>query len=125
MPNFNSEKTILSSLISVKNQTYKNFECIIVDDYSSDNSVNLIEEFISNDRRFKLINSNRNYGVSISRNIAISNSRGRYITFLDSDDIWDERFLENNFVIRRKKDIPISHSNYVRFKISSSSNSTT
>ena len=72
MPNYNSQKTILSSLISIQNQTVSNFECIIVDDNSNDNSIALIEEFISKDKRFKLFKSTVNKGVSSSRNIGIS-----------------------------------------------------
>ena len=117
IPNFNSERTIISSLTSIKYQTFQSFECIIIDDNSSDNSLNLIEKFISNDQRFVLIKSRKNNGVSFSRNLGISYAKGRYLTFLDSDDIWDKGFLENNLEIRSNKDIPISHSPYIRFKV--------
>ena len=117
MPNYNSITTVISSLISIKNQTFEFYECIIVDDNSSDESLHLIEEFVKEDKRFKLIKSRINRGVSFSRNIGISKAKGRYLAFLDSDDIWDEKFLENNLSIRLNQDIPISHSPYIRFKI--------
>ena len=116
MPNYNSQNTILSSLISIQNQTFSNFECIIVDDNSNDNSLALIEEFISKDKRFKLFKSSVNKGVSSSRNIGISISQGRFLTFLDSDDVWDKSFIENNLKMRHSRNLPISHSPYIRFK---------
>lgn len=88
IPCFNAERYIINTLESVKNQTYTNYEVIIVNDSSTDNSKEIIEEYIKNDSRFHLLNLESNYGVSFARNTGIENSKGKYIAFLDSDDIW-------------------------------------
>lgn len=87
--NFNSRKTITSTLKSVKDQVYKNIELIIVDDNSSDDSCNLIEKFIENNKEIdiKLIKLKSNIGAYGCRNIALKKAKGEFITILDSDDI--------------------------------------
>lgn len=116
IPNYNSENTIKSTILSVKAQTFKNYECIIIDDKSVDNSVYIIKSLIKNDDRFRILQSKVNNGVSRARNLGLSNAKGRFLTFIDSDDIWDKDFLKTNIEIRRSKLIPISHSPYIRFK---------
>ena len=116
IPNYNSEQTITCTLQSIKRQTFKNYECVIIDDNSTDNSVEIIEKIIKHDKRFKLIKSKISNGVAKTRNIGLSNSKGRYLTFLDSDDIWDKNFITKNLELRKHKNIPISHSPYIRFK---------
>ncbi len=116
VPNFNSQNTIKSTLKSIQNQIYKNYECIIIDDNSSDDSLKIIRKTTNSDKRFKVISSKISNGVSITRNIGISKAKGRYLTFLDSDDIWDKDFLQNNLNIRVEKNIPISHCSYIRFR---------
>ena len=116
MPCFNARNTIVSSIKSVQAQTFKDFECIIIDDNSRDDSLLLIQNIIYQDKRFKLIKLDKNRGVSFCRNSGIISAKGRYITFLDSDDIWDSNFIFHNLEIRKNKDIPISHSSYIRFK---------
>ena len=91
-PCYNSEKYILDTYQSIKNQTYKNWEWIVVDDKSSDSSVTLIHNF--NDPKIKLLINDTNKGASISRNRALDEAKGDYITFIDSDDLWEENFLE-------------------------------
>lgn len=86
MPTYNREKTIVSSIMSVLNQTYFNFELIIVDDCSTDNSLHLIKNII--DSRIIVINLITNKGSCHARNIGIFNSKGDYICFIDSDDVW-------------------------------------
>lgn len=86
MPTFNSEKTILNSIHSILAQDYQNWELIIIDDHSSDSTMDLINNL--KDLRIKVINNNQNYGVGISRKIGFLNSIGQYIAFIDSDDIW-------------------------------------
>lgn len=89
---FNSEKYIEDTIYSVINQTYTKWEMVIVDDNSSDNSTNIVKQFI-NDKRIRLIEANENNGAAVTRNIAIKNSKGRFVAFLDSDDLWDENKL--------------------------------
>jgi len=88
MPSYKSELFISNSLDSVIAQTYQNWELIIVDDMSPDNSNELIEEYIKKDSRIKLIQLDENSGPAIARNRAIKEAKGRYIAFLDSDDYW-------------------------------------
>ena len=75
------------------NQTYSNWELIIVDDGSNDNSKNIIKEYIDKDSRISSIKKN-NSGVSDTRNIGLKNAKGDYIVFLDADDIWHNDNLE-------------------------------
>lgn len=91
---FNSQETILRCLTSIKNQTYKDFEIIIVNDGSLDDSRAIVEDFILENNHLKIILINtENGGVSKARNIAIKLANGNYIAFLDSDDEWDVRKL--------------------------------
>ena len=91
-PCYNSENFIAETIDSVLNQTYADWEWIIVDDFSKDNSVEIIKQFT--DPRIQLIVLNENAGAAQARNIAIEKSKGRYLTFLDSDDVWLPHFLE-------------------------------
>ena len=95
IPMYNSEKNILKTLSSVTNQTYRNIEIIIVDDGSTDNSAVLVNKI--NDSRIRYYYQS-NSGVSIARNRGIDLSNGEYITFIDSDDIWDENILKKHMM---------------------------
>jgi teichuronic acid biosynthesis glycosyltransferase TuaG len=88
MPAYNSSKTIKYSIESIINQSYKNWELLIVNDCSSDNTLDIIYEYTIKDRRIKLINQLKNQGVAKSRNLALEVRAGEYVTFLDSDDLW-------------------------------------
>ncbi len=101
IPVFNREEFVEEAVQSILNQTIQDFEILIVDDCSSDNSVAIIENI--KDSRIKLFKNDRHKGVSISRNIAIENVKGKYIAFMDSDDISHPKrfekqigFLESN-----------------------------
>ena len=87
-PCFNSEKYLDECIKSVINQTYQNWEMLIVDDNSSDNSSILIKSYSKHDDRIKPIFLKDNVGPAMARNKAISISKGKYLAFLDSDDIW-------------------------------------
>ena len=95
IPNYNKGKFIAETINSVFIQTYKKWECVIVDDKSNDDSVHIINKLIKNDERFKLIINDQNKGGSFSRNLGIKNSRYNYIMFLDSDDILSPNCLKN------------------------------
>lgn len=96
IPTYNSSRFIISTLESVKIQTYRNFEVIIIDDCSNDNTIDLIEKFIFENPNLdiKFIKKEQNTGVAVSRNIGIDESKGKYIAFLDSDDLWEMDKLE-------------------------------
>lgn len=111
-PMFNSENYIGEAIQSVQRQTYSNWEMIIVDDASSDRSVDIALEISRNDPRIKLHALSGNYGAGVARNKAISISKGRYIAFLDSDDLWVELKLERQINYMREKGIAFCHSWY-------------
>ena len=87
-PSFNSAEFIESTVNSVIAQTYQNWEMIIVDDNSTDNSVEVIKRLSQKDDRIKLIKLDENSGAAVARNTAIENAKGDFLAFLDSDDIW-------------------------------------
>ena len=93
IPTFNSAQTIERALKSIINQTFRNFEVIIVDSESKDSSIEVISEF-TNDSRLKII-SQRKLGPSIARNTGVGKAQNKYIAFLDADDEWDPKYLEN------------------------------
>ena len=92
MPTFNQANFISNSILSVLCQTEKNFELIIIDNYSSDKTSEVVRSF--SDKRIKLFNFKNNGIIAASRNFGIKKSRGQFIAFLDSDDIWYPEKLE-------------------------------
>ena len=94
IPAYNVENLIEMTLKSVQNQTLKKFECIIVNDCSTDSTGKVVHNFIKNDKRFKLINHRANAGLSAARNTGLRFSKGKYIAFLDSDDLIMPESLE-------------------------------
>ena len=92
MPSYNSEKYIKDSIESVLNQTYPFWELLIVDDCSTDQTVDIIKSF--KDERIKLFQNEVNSGAAISRNWALREAKGKWIAFLDSDDLWLPTKLE-------------------------------
>lgn len=102
MPMYNCEKYVREAVLSVTNQTYKNWELIICDDCSSDNSHNIVKELAKNDKRIKVVCNDKNYGTAASRNKCLDLATGEYICLLDSDDTYDPTFIEKqlNFALR-------------------------
>lgn len=88
MPNYNCEKFIDETINSVLNQTYENWELLIVDDCSTDKSLEIIKSYCEKDDRIKLFVNEENMGAAASRNWALREASGKWIAFLDSDDIW-------------------------------------
>lgn len=103
IPFYNSEKTIVSTLQSVVEQTYKNIEILLINDGSTDESLTMVKSFISNHENFKIsLFEQKNKGVSAARNSGIVNSKGDFIAFLDSDDFWKPQKLERQLEIFSK-----------------------
>lgn len=102
MPCYNGAAFISCAIDSVLNQTYQDFELIIVDDCSTDNSVEIINKYSKKDGRVKLFVNAVNSGAAKTRNFAIEKAEGRWIAFLDSDDIWtaDKLFNHLNFMVK-------------------------
>ena len=115
VPSYNSELTIKKTLNSIISQKYVKWECIIIDDFSNDNSVKIIEEICDKNKNFKLIKLLYNQGVSNARNVGIDNSKGKYICFLDSDDFWSPYFLEKSIKFLKNTDCKLTYSTYKRF----------
>ena len=97
-PSYNSLRFIGETIRSVQSQSYKNWEMLIVDDASTDHSAVKIKEMIEGDSRIRLLSLEENMGAAKARNIAIKEARGRYIAFLDSDDIWLPNKLETQLL---------------------------
>ena len=112
-PSYNSKKFIKDTINSVIAQTYQNWEMIIIDDNSKDGSVNYIKNLIKLENRITLIELNKNVGPAIARNKAIEEATGRYIAFLDSDDLWFPKKLEKQIQFMSDNNIYFSHTYYL------------
>lgn len=112
MPTYNSEKYIHESIQSVVNQTYKNWELIIVDNNSKDETVKKIKEFSKFDKRIKLFINDENKGIAYSRNRAILLSEGSFTSFLDSDDSWEKNKLRFQLDFMKKNNYKFSFTDY-------------
>lgn len=92
-PVYNAEEYLGECVDSILSQTYENFELILVDDGSPDNSGKICDEYAKKDNRIRVIHK-ENGGVSSARNVGLDNAKGEYIAFVDSDDIVDKKYLE-------------------------------
>lgn len=113
MPLYNGEKFIEITLASVLKQTYKNWELLITNDGSKDNSPKIVEKYIKKDERIKLFNQ-INKGSAAARNNSLKEAKGKYIVFLDSDDIWEDNFLEEQIKFLKEKNASLVFSSYKR-----------
>ena len=113
-PSYNSAKFIAETIQSVQNQTYLNWEMIIVDDGSSDETENVVLSIIQNDNRIQFYKLNQNSGPAVARNTGIEKASGSYMTFIDADDIWFPTFIENNIKTIQETGISFVFSSYRR-----------
>jgi len=111
-PVYNSEKFIGYTIDSIINQTYKNWELIVIDDCSSDQSVSIIEDYINSYTNIKLIKNTKNEGAAVSRNKGIMEAQGDYIAFLDADDLWKPEKLEKQLKHMKAQNSDVSFSSY-------------
>lgn len=102
MAAYNAEKTIEQSINSVLNQTYPDVELLVVDDYSQDRTVKLVENIMARDNRVRLIYNKENCGVSYTRKHGLEEAKGAWIAILDSDDIWAPEKLEKQIILQKK-----------------------
>lgn len=93
MPLYNAERFLEETLISVSKQTFQDYELICVNDGSEDNTVNIVQRFQKNDSRIRLLNNEKRYGAAVARNKGMQAANGKYLAFLDGDDIFDEELL--------------------------------
>jgi len=101
-PTYNCGKYIAETIESVIKQTYKNWEMIIVDDCSTDNTKEIVEKFSSNDNRIKYYLLEKNYGAAIARTKAMGLAVGKYMAFLDADDLWMKDKLERQLAFMKQ-----------------------
>lgn len=111
-PSYNSSKFIEETAKSVLGQTFTDFEWLITDDQSSDNTVEIIQKI--NDPRIVLTIAEKNGGAGHARNLSLEKATGRYITFIDADDFWEPNFLEEMVSFMKKNNAELAYSNYAR-----------
>ena len=111
-PSYNSEKFISKTINSILNQTYNNWELLITDDCSTDETLNIIRSFQENDNRIKLFKLAANKGAGEARNNSIEKAKGRFIAFLDSDDQWKPNKLEIQIDFMLSNSLALTYSGY-------------
>lgn len=112
MPVYNGEQTLVRAIDSVRNQTFQDWELIICDDCSSDNSIVLLQDIEKFDNRIKVVRNDTNLGVAEARNHAISVAIGDFIAFLDCDDYWYEDKLARQFLSIDCDNLDLVYSSY-------------
>ena len=112
-PSYNCASFIRETIESIKTQTYKNWELIITDDCSTDNSCEIISEYVAKDPRIKLFHLDKNSGAGVARNNSIKEATGRFVAFCDSDDRWYPEKLEKQLAYMQAKDCAMSHTSYM------------
>ena len=110
MPSYNCGRYISETIRSVQAQTYQHWEIIFVDDCSSDNTEEIVRRF--NDSRICYFKNEKNLGAALSRNKALLEAKGRWISFLDSDDMWEPEKLEKQIRFMEGHDYAFSYTNY-------------
>ena len=111
-PCFNSEKYVSQTIQSVLSQTYQNWEMLLVDDCSNDETFAILSKFVSQDARIKAFKLEKNAGAGVARNYAIQHAQGNYIAFLDADDLWKPEKLEKQLHFMQIENIPFTFSFY-------------
>ena len=112
MPSYNTGAFIKKTIQSVVNQSYKNWELIIVDDCSTDNTDEAVLPFL-NDRRIRYIKNKKNSGAAVSRNRALREAKGKWIAFLDSDDLWVPEKLEKQIHFMETHNYAFTYTDYM------------
>lgn len=113
-PTYNSAKYIAETFQSVQNQTYQNWEWIIIDDGSSDDTEIVVNSLKEKDKRIQFFKLEQNSGPAIARNTGIEKAKGNYMTFLDADDIWFPNFIENSINTIKESGVSFVFSSYRR-----------
>ncbi|WP_318641756.1 glycosyltransferase family 2 protein [Flavobacterium ardleyense] len=112
MPAYNAEKYIEQAIQTIQNQTFTNWELLIVDDLSTDTTVKIVKHACAKDRRISIQQLNQNSGTGVARNTALQKAQGRYIAFLDADDLWREDKLEKQLAFMQANNYPFCFSHY-------------
>lgn len=115
MPSYNTSQYIAETIQSVIDQSYQNWELIIVDDCSTDNTDYVVSKI--NDQRIIFLKNKKNSGAAVSRNRALREAKGKWIAFLDSDDLWKPDKLEKQIQFMNKNNYSFSYTNYVEIDV--------
>ncbi len=111
MPSYNTAEYIGESIKSVLSQTHTEWELIIVDDCSTDNTDEVVNPFLE-DKRIRYLKNEKNSGAAVSRNYALREAKGRWIAFLDSDDLWHPQKLEKQLLFMKENDYKFTFTDY-------------
>ncbi len=120
MPSYNTAAYIKETINSVISQTYQQWELIIVDDCSTDNTDEIVGSFLK-DSRIRYMKNERNSGAAVSRNRAIREARGKWIAFLDSDDLWMSEKLEKQIAFMKRNEYSFSYTSYEEIDVDGNS----
>ena len=112
MPCYNAERYVAQSIESVLAQTYYNWELLITDDGSTDKSVEIISKYCTKDDRITVLVPDEHQGIARTRNMSISHAKGKFVAFLDSDDIWYPEKLEKQVGFMLENDLAFTYSSY-------------
>lgn len=115
-PAYNAARFIGETIQSVLDQTYSNWEMLIVDDKSTDETVAIVQEYMKEDERIKLITLDENSGSAVARNTAMDHAKGKFMAFLDSDDLWMPEKLTKQVAFMEDNGIAFSFTKYVRMQ---------
>jgi len=119
IPVYNGEDYIQSCIFQLKDQIFKDFKCIIVNDGSTDRTGKLVEQEILNDEKFELINIEKNKGVSHARNLGFSKAKSKYVMFIDSDDTYSKELFQKMIDVIEKQDSDFAVCEYDNYRIRS------
>lgn len=111
-PVYNAEKFLKETIDSVLKQTYKDYEYLLVDDCSTDSSADIVKEYVENDNRVKYIKLKENSGAAVARNTGLEHAQGRYIAFVDSDDLWYPEKLEKQLTFMQENNEAFTYTKY-------------
>jgi len=112
IPYYKKKEYIYSTIKSALNQNYKNLEIIVIYDDNDKSDLDFIKKIVNLDKKIKLIINKKNFGVAYSRNLGIKKSKGKYIAFLDSDDLWKKDKIKSQLRFMKKNNYLITHTNY-------------
>lgn len=112
MPCYNAERYVAQSIESVIAQTYQNWELLITDDCSTDNSTEIIERYCAKDNRINLLKSDKHQGIAETRNLSINRAKGRFVAFLDSDDVWINYKIEKQIGYMKSNNYGFTFTSY-------------
>ena len=118
LPNFNSANYISSTINSIRKQSYKNWNLIIIDDCSNSKTKEILNKF-SNDKKIKFVWLKKNRGAAYCRNLAIKKSKSKYLAFIDSDDIWEKNKLKLQIQYMEKNNFDFTYTYYKIFGLKS------